>query len=1684
MRADKVKMGTAWLVGLSCLCILGTVVSAVADQGDLARKIPVALLDGQGSLLSDAGLAYSDTTIAEAKATLQEDGTWLVATAKTETKLTLFIDRPGFDLATAEVQLPAGPNVSLRVHFQEKTPWVEFVTPQAEGQTTAAVMALGAPPMGPSPVALTAGDQVAPAPTRQGGETCASATPIASLPFTATGTTVGYTDDYEEACTYSSTSPDVVYSYTPTANVAVDITLCVGSTDYDTKLFVYEDTCASPYHACNDDACSSPYYSTYVSELLGVAMNTGHTYYIVVDGYGGGSGTYTIDMAAGQPPPDCPDGSLFSQPTMTPSDGWSAGTSEINANGSNYLRAENFSGVVGDICDIHWWGLDVFNTGTAWVDCTDSDPTFEIKFYQDAAGVPGAEVCSYMVTATVTPTGLFYAGFELNYYSVDLLAPCCQLTGGWVSIQGFGDTDCWFLWMSSSVGDGSSYFNNNGVPETYLYDNSLCLTGEYVPHYGACCDDTTGICNDGIEMMNCLPPLRFAENTLCADLDPACGEWEPTGACCDYSTETCYPDKTQADCEGVGWDWLGEGTVCIPNPCLLCADDSATVPGTYSGTTCGAGDDWFDTCLGYYDGGEDFIYALTITDPIDVDIVLDPMGNSWTGVAIDDQCPPGLTCMAYSTSSSSVPHGIDCIHLEPGIYYIMIDSWPSPDCFPFQLSITECVPCVVDCPPGANIEGEPCGSDTNGGCNMVIPTFEPIACGDTVCGTVWADGGTRDTDWYEVVVTQDTEFTWSAEAEFDVVIGLVEVAVPGQPDCASASALNPYAVGGECEPISITTECLPAGTYWFFVSHQTYYDAPCDSNNDYVATLTCVDCVIPLGACCMPDGSCVPDQPEDVCIGLGGDWQGEGTGCDPNPCPQPAENDLCENAIPVGVPSVTPGSTDLATVDSGFPSCGTAGTPSANGVWYSVIGTGNTMTADLCNGATTYDSRLTVYCMGCDDAKCVDGNDDSCGLQSSVTWCSQNGVEYLILVHGYSSNTGSFELTISDDGVPCEGAVCCYCEGACCLPDASCIISCGQDACEAQGGEWQGCDTDCTGFVVPPPCTNPDATVTVVIQTDSWGSETSWELVERGVGVAASGSGYASSTLYTIDVPVCSASCYDFTIYDAYGDGIYAPGGYEILYEGVVVASTLGDGWSGDEETVTDIGGGCAAGGVGACCLDDGSCVVTIAACCEFAGREFLGAGTDCGEASMVVFSEDFEGGIPGDWTVTDDIGSGLMWNSNVYWGDPNWTGCDGDSAEASSDHTGSAPYDTSLITPVLDLSGTSNATLDCMVNFQNFAGYDWFYIDVSYDAGGSWNNLLTWNEDHGTFHGAPGEQVTLAMGSVTATTQVRFRFYDPISHYNWDVQVDCITITVDVEAENPCPQPAALDIKPGSCPNPLNRKSHGVIPVALMSTEQVDVTQVDIATLRISRADGIGGEVAPHEGPPGPHTVFGDAATPFEGEWCGCHDLEGDGIVDVKMKFKTDDVVAGLDLWSAVGTTELVVTGQLLDGTEFFAEDCVHFVPPVSPPGMVTVNSNAAGAWIEVSPMDLRVDGGGFADFTRGYVQGELVFFTAEPTYDVKRFVGWRKGGQFWTTDLSMSMPVVADGHTLDAIFLRPGDIDGDDQVNLSDFATFALCYQGPGATTPPAGCEAESYASSDFDGDGDVDLSDFATFATSYGT
>jgi hypothetical protein len=155
-----------------------------------------------------------------------------------------------------------------------------------------------------------------------------------------------------------------------------------------------------------------------------------------------------------------------------------------------------------------------------------------------------------------------------------------------------------------------------------------------------------------------------------------------------------------------------------------------------------------------------------------------------------------------------------------------------------------------------------------------------------------------------------------------------------------------------------------------------------------------------------------------------------------------------------------------------------------------------------------------------------------------------------------------------------------------------------------------------------------------------------------------------------------------------------------------------------------------------------------------------------------------------------------------------------------------------------------------------------------------------------------------------------------------------------------------AVDIKPTGCPNPLNLRSGGVLPVAILGGEDFDVSDIDIASVRLAG-------VAPMRS--GMEDVAGAV---IGGNGCDCDESGADGFVDLSLKFKKQDIVevlstSGHDLIEGAELT-LMVTAALNGDTAVEGGDCVVIVGKV-PNSLAARKSDVNG--------DGMVD---FLDFSR----------------------------------------------------------------------------------------------------------------------
>ncbi len=235
--------------------------------------------------------------------------------------------------------------------------------------------------------------------------------------------------------------------------------------------------------------------------------------------------------------------------------------------------------------------------------------------------------------------------------------------------------------------------------------------------------------------------------------------------------------------------------------------------------------------------------------------------------------------------------------------------------------------------------------------------------------------------------------------------------------------------------------------------------------------VTCTASPCPVGRCCYNGGASCADVMQLECTFLGGTWDGTKT-CTANPCPLsiPGGSD-CATAVPAPVPSTITGTTVGGADNDPGTQCalGSAdpyeGFNTAPDKWYLISGTGNTITVSTC-AATGYDSQIAVYCGPCTGLNCVAGNDDAAcsfsGVRSTASFCSQLGNTYYVVVDGWGSASGAYELSISDNGTPCTGAVNCSPLGRCCYTEVTGAPACADVTaaeCEILGGEFNATAT-------------------------------------------------------------------------------------------------------------------------------------------------------------------------------------------------------------------------------------------------------------------------------------------------------------------------------------------------------------------------------------------------------------------------------------------------------------------------------------------------------------------------------------------------------------------------------------------------------------------------------------------------
>ena len=183
------------------------------------------------------------------------------------------------------------------------------------------------------------------------------------------------------------------------------------------------------------------------------------------------------------------------------------------------------------------------------------------------------------------------------------------------------------------------------------------------------------------------------------------------------------------------------------------------------------------------------------------------------------------------------------------------------------------------------------------------------------------------------------------------------------------------------------------------------------------------------------------------------------------------------------------------------------------------------------------------------------------------------------------------------------------------------------------------------------------------------------------------------------------------------------------------------------------------------------------------------------------------------------------------------------------------------------------------------------------------------------------------------------------------------------------------IDIKPGSDPNSINLGCHGVIPVAILTTEDFDATTVDADTVR-----------------------FGPGEAEKAHKRAHVEDVDRDGDLDMVLHFKCQETGIEPD------AEEACLQGTTYDGQDIQGCDSVRIVPPRS-----TTDS----------------DGDAFTDAAEACIGSDLFDACPDnPSHDA------------WPLDISMDRMLTVAGDVLnfrDRIGATPGSPEWSQRLDLN---------------------------------------------------
>lgn len=191
--------------------------------------------------------------------------------------------------------------------------------------------------------------------------------------------------------------------------------------------------------------------------------------------------------------------------------------------------------------------------------------------------------------------------------------------------------------------------------------------------------------------------------------------------------------------------------------------------------------------------------------------------------------------------------------------------------------------------------------------------------------------------------------------------------------------------------------------------------------------------------------------------------------------------------------------------------------------------------------------------------------------------------------------------------------------------------------------------------------------------------------------------------------------------------------------------------------------------------------------------------------------------------------------------------------------------------------------------------------VSVTYELGASSTTIITTQGANQVSHTAP---------AVLDPANLRFTY---LRDNDTGEQFQINSITVESEGGE---QAVAVDIKPSSCPNPLNLGRSGVVSVAI-SGGDVAIGDIDPASVRLAGVEALRWSEEDLATPYQP--VTGKALTRL-----ACTTAGGDGSADLVLKFDADALAAALGGANLIDgqVVRVPLTGALRSGGSIVGED------------------------------------------------------------------------------------------------------------------------------------------------------------------